>query len=236
MHLENFIWIPSKNAIFAYVPKVACTNFKCIIRYIEGHADWLDTQIAHDRNKSKMQYLSIMKNGKDLLYSSDIKKYTVVRNPYSRILSAYKNKIEYFKMEYADASKYPFFYDIYLKVRDFKKKLTTDSKEVSFLDFLLWMQNSKDYSAKNEHWISQYDILEPEHVHFDFIGRFENLNQDSEFILKQLGCDISFPSHEDVRFPPTNASNQLSKYYSDRERDLVQKIYAKDFEAFGYAL
>ncbi|MFT4851511.1 MAG: hypothetical protein ACI83B_004077 [Sediminicola sp.] len=39
--------------IFVYNPKVACTNWKCILRYINGHKeDYLSARIAHNKELS----------------------------------------------------------------------------------------------------------------------------------------------------------------------------------------
>ena len=232
---ENFIWLKSRSAIFCYVPKVACTNFKCIFRYLEGCSDWLDPQIAHNRKKSGLIFLSEVEERVELLERSDVKRYAVVRDPYSRILSAYKNKIEPYVKESETMNRDQFFYDIYRKVNLYVQEFEPKEKGLNFYGFLRWIEQSGNVHAKNEHWLPQIDIFNPDHIQFDYIGRFETLKKDADYILKALGCDVPFPSQEAVRFPATNASEQVQNYYGERERLLVRRLYADDFRTFGYA-
>jgi hypothetical protein len=49
----NFIYMEKQSFIFVYNPKVACTNWKCILRYINGHKeDYLSARIAHNKELS----------------------------------------------------------------------------------------------------------------------------------------------------------------------------------------
>jgi hypothetical protein len=108
--LTHSIHSKKANVIFGYVPKVACTNWKCILRYLDGHADYLDAQIAHDRKRSGLAYLSELPNGLDMLHDDSIPKLTCVRNPYTRVLSAYLNKVKPFALEGATAERDAYFF------------------------------------------------------------------------------------------------------------------------------
>jgi len=74
------------------------------------------------------------------------------------------------------------------------------------------------------HLLPQYLYTGPD-VH---IYRFENFNADTQDLLNRLGIKKPIPKH--------NASNHqhYSKYYNDRTRDIVAKIYAEDIKRFGY--
>ena len=43
---RNFIYNAERGFVFAYVPKVACTNWKSLLRYMAGHDDWLDNKLS----------------------------------------------------------------------------------------------------------------------------------------------------------------------------------------------
>ncbi len=91
---SNFIYDKTGGFIFAYVPKVACTNWKSLLRYMAGQADWLDSKLVHDKAGGGLHYLDLNGGDVDLLSDPGIPKYTMVRDPYSRVLSAYLNKVE----------------------------------------------------------------------------------------------------------------------------------------------
>lgn len=232
--LDHFIYSAKAQVIFAYIPKVACTNWKCILRYLDGHADYLDPQIAHDRKRSGLAYLSTMDNGKTMLTDDAIPKLTCVRNPYTRILSAYLNKVKPFATDGAPPDRDRYFYDVFLRMEVFRKESRPNEHVMSFDCFLDWLEFSGDPLVSNEHWTPQTAIVGEGEVNFDYIGKFEQLETDAPILLQRMRCDIPFPSHEAVKFPPTRASELVRTYYTPSAIEKVQRIYAKDFEFLNY--
>ncbi len=233
--LDNFIYSRNANVIFAYIPKVACTNWKCILRYLDGHKDYLDARLAHDRNKSGLSYISKMPNGIDLLMDKNIAKLTCVRNPYSRILSAYLNKIKPFAQDNAPPDRDVYFYQVFTVIDQYRQIKHPELEYVDFSCFLEWIELSGDPLAGNEHWIPQTEILGKSEYIFDFIGRIENLHKDAQIILDWLKCDIPFPTQQAVNFPPTRASESIDTYYTQIEMEQVQRIFRDDFSFLQYA-
>jgi len=232
---SNFIFDEKHGFIFAYVPKVACTNWKSVMRYMAGYTDYLDNRLAHDKVKGGLRYLDL--TGPDLALLSDpaIRKYTFVRAPYSRSLSGYLNKIQSNLPidENAEASHWV---KITKAVEEFRI-LTLDPKaypEINFEVFLLWLRDGKSHFRNDEHWQSQTILLRWPTVSFDFVGRFENLSADAVLLLKEIGCDIPFPTQKEVKFAATGADDLLDEYLSPACRSLIDEIFALDFKNFEY--
>lgn len=220
-----------QNFVYVYVPKVACTNWKGILRHLMGHENYLDPVLAHDKANGGLIYLNNRNDSQAILTNPDIQKFSFIRNPYTRVLSAYRNKIEPFNKGDSEPGDRNFWHQIFSLIRD-----ETNSEDVNFLCFLTWLKHSDSFHAKNEHWMPQHQILNPQSTKYDFIGRFENIGADSAKLLKLMNCDLSFPTQKDVKFPGTFAGKHMETYYDAPTRELVQELYADDFHFFDYKL
>ena len=233
---KNFVYDEARNFIFGYVPKVAWTNWKSLLRYMAGHDDWLDTRLAHDTVKGGLRYLDFEGPDAALLNQPPIRKYAMVREPYSRVLSAYLNKVES-RLPLApvtDAEDH--FHKVVRDIDAFRRDAldTNTHPEVSFEVFLLWLRDSGSWFVNDEHWVTQTILLRQPEVSFDYIGRFENMAADSDHLLKAMGCDQGFPSQKDLNFAPTGALSKVDRYYNTSCYALVGKIYETDFSSFSY--
>ena len=104
---------------------------------------------------------------------------------------------------------------------------------ISFHDFLLKL--SQGYISnpiippKHNNWI-MYTI--DDKVAVDFIGKFENLSEDFAYILDKVGLP-----HDLSKMPTAKNSDRKSSYrkwYGQQERKIVESLYRKELEEFGY--
>ena len=70
-------------------------------------------------------------------------------------------------------------------------------------------------------------------VKLDFIGRFENLQQDFNTVCDQLGIPHQQLPHSEKSFKK-NYNKHYTEYYDDETREIVAEKYARDIEYFGY--
>jgi len=133
-------------------------------------------------------------------------KFTVVRNPYTRILSAYLDKVE--------------------------RRALRENKESSFRDFLQALKDGKLYS--NAHWAPQNALLLLPVSELDFVGRVENLAPDLSRINEKIMGRVPEGPLKSFLGNATGAGNKLLAYYDAETAELVRKLYRKDFEIFSY--
>jgi len=146
--------------------------------------------------------------------------FTFVRNPFTRILSCYLDKILKDKKE---------------------KRLLLDylgqneepiETHLSFYDFLSAIR-SQTTAQKNAHWRPQYYQSYHQNMNYDFVGHFESLAADLRWICNKLYLDLeTYYQRQDPH--RTAAAQSIQEYYGDSEAELVREIYQIDFETFSY--
>jgi hypothetical protein len=141
--------------------------------------------------------------------------FTVVRNPYSRVLSAYLDKVGRKRHQ----------------GRRFLAWAARHNQPESFLGFCRYLEAGGLFL--DMHWAPQAEILCLPLERFDFIGKVETLDRDLAQILQHLyGVEPGSPA---VRAGTnTGASSRLDEAYGHEERQIVKRLYAPDFDLFGY--
>ena len=243
MKYRNFIYDESRGFVFVYVPKVACTNWKAILRQMLGFENWLDPSLAHDRSNGGLRYLDAAGPERAILLDPSVKKYTMVRNPYTRLLSAYLNKFESRLNKPRRENGKDFFDEIFQEIDLYRlEALGNDAfPEVTFEVFIRWIANKEKftppvlYMRTNEHWARQSDLLLWPEIQFDIIGRFENMREDSNRILQAMGSEMNFPTQLEVKFAPTDATSKIEKYFTPIAVKIIAEWFRDDFSALGYS-
>lgn len=133
-------------------------------------------------------------------------KFAVVRDPFSRTLSAYLDKID--------------------------RKYNQKEQKVTFKAFLQSLKAGKLHS--NLHWTPQTSLFLIPVEEFDFIGKFENLNTDLSTIIGKIKGETTEQGFVRAGPSSTSASDKVLKYYDDECVQLMQELFAQDFELLGY--
>lgn len=145
-------------------------------------------------------------NSREVSQFSSLFRFTVVRNPYTRTLSAYLDKVE--------------------------RRALRDNKESSFRDFLYTLQKGQLYS--NAHWAPQRALLLLPADQFDFIGKVESIDTDLPFIKEKIQGKRPEKPFKSFLNNSTGASRKLASYYDTETAQLVRSLYRDDFDTFGY--
>ncbi len=95
----------------------------------------------------------------------------------------------------------------------------------------------KNIVSDDEYWhcfLPQSESVCDENNNYfvNFVGKFENLEEDFQKILNLIGFnDIK----HDFEIKKNNRNHDsYKKYYDQKTLDIVNEIYKKDFELFGY--
>jgi hypothetical protein len=147
-------------------------------------------------------------------------KFCFVRNPFDRLVSWYN------MMLHKGVG------------NDFSKYLLTNSKNFSeFINLtkIIYETNKLEWDGKNPYpksiGFNQLDYVSDNkgNVLVDFIGRFENLNEDYDKIIEKIGVkNLPLPHLNKFEY------KDYRTYYTDKDIEKVYKIYEKDIKYFGY--
>jgi len=142
-------------------------------------------------------------------------KFTFVRNPWDRLVSAY-----HFLRAGGVGNEH-----------DMKWKERLEKYYPTFDTFLKEWVNSKDV-AWGMHFKSQYQFVCDENfrIMVDFVGYFENLESDFDYVKKKLGVNTSLTNVNKTK----SKKNHYRNYYSSETAEIVARVYHHDIRIFGY--
>jgi hypothetical protein len=162
----------------------------------------INTEIGVDGNS-----LAFDENWKDYF------KFAIVRNPWDRLLSCWKNKIE---MPWRESER-AYYY----------KVLGLDLlKDITFAEFIRRLNDDKLLYA-DKHWAQLHSLIDLDSI--DFIGRLENLQEDFNTICDKIGIPQQQLPHENK-----SEHKHYTEYYDEETKQIIAEKYAKDIEMFGY--
>ncbi|XP_072164411.1 carbohydrate sulfotransferase 11-like [Diadema setosum] len=234
--LHHIFVIPEFNVVFCSVPKVSCTNWKRLFSVISGHIQNYG-QIGDPHRFFRQHFRRLSSLGAD-----DIARvldthttFMFARNPYTRLLSAFMEKIEY-----QPGGRLP--HQIYRWLLRNRPEIVTPNTSdlLTFDQFLTFYTDS--VMEKNEHWQDMHELCFPCHIKYDFVGRYETLKPDADYFMRFIGA----PSNNEFPDPhkkPTYSSDRktlLLKYSSVSDSQLQHLSQnpglAVDLMLFGYSI
>jgi sulfotransferase famil protein len=209
------------HAVFVEVPKAGCTVVKRVMRHSEHAGAPFDQSVSvHDRARSPLA--APLRDGFDLdeVFGPDgsMFRFSFVRNPYSRVLSCYLEKIAG---------------EQWLRELRLPRLGFAPDEHVSLAAFLERVAD-QPMAEMDIHWAPQAVLLSLGRVTYDFLGRFESFHADLSAVIARVGFDA--PEHllHQRSAHTTNARDKVMEYYDDRTLRLVRHIYRADFDRLGY--
>ncbi|NXU89539.1 CHSTE sulfotransferase, partial [Xiphorhynchus elegans] len=217
--------------LYCYVPKVACSNWKRVLKVLDGALESVDVRGKMD-HRSGLVFLGDMEPEEIAYRLQHYYKFVFVRSPMERLLSAYRNK-------FGEIKEYQQKYGLEI-VRRYRRGGGRGSAgdDVTFAEFLRYLLD-EDVERMNEHWMPIYNLCQPCAVRYDFIGSYERLREDAEHVLEHIQAppSVRFPERQAWYRPVTDQTLQYYLCNTPRRliRDLLPK-YILDFSLFAYPL
>ncbi|XP_033624375.1 carbohydrate sulfotransferase 13-like isoform X1 [Asterias rubens] len=228
--------------LYCSVPKIACTSWKKVFLVLMKAFKTTEEISQYYTNRAGKKQLKELRDFSPFQIDRILKTYTkfmFARHPFSRVLSAFKNKLA------PDSS----FERAVLWQRSVGKRIidryrdkdhlpqTADNYDLTFNEFIKYLIDP-EANGNNLHWSEIYKQCLPCDIDYDIIGKFETLQSDSKFILNLINAEgVVFPGSDSSS--PTGSSNQtyLELHFKDVPLVDLQKLYERfrlDFQLFGY--
>tara|TARA_Y100001938_G_C8047104_1_gene409549 strand:+ start:318 stop:914 length:597 start_codon:yes stop_codon:yes gene_type:complete len=106
-----------------------------------------------------------------------------------------------------------------------RKSWDTELTNYTFKDYILFYNNKTSHGLPQNTFVLDKDGKQL----VDFIGKFENLQEDFDIICEKIGIPKK-------KLPYSNKSKHkhYTEYYDEKTKQIVAEKYAKDIEYFGY--
>jgi hypothetical protein len=156
-------------------------------------------------------------------------RFSFVRNPYERLVSAWADKFQDRYLVAGDS-----FIDKYLAHRNaIDPSLPRgEHRMLTFADFVTYATATASLRV-DAHWQLQDDILNMPRLALDFIGRVETFARDIRRVLDHVGADQRLRQAA-VMPPHASPHHSWPLYYTQDLADRVYRAYERDFDRFGY--
>ncbi|XP_075929825.1 carbohydrate sulfotransferase 12 [Petromyzon marinus] len=252
--LKHLIVDDRHGTVYCYVPKVACTNWKRIMIVLSGsasnngtpYADPMDippdvVHLSSSHQVFNQFWRKYGKSGRSRMKGKlqRYKKFLFVRDPFVRIISAFRSKFEIPNQDFYEAFVVPMlrqYQNVSAPPATAEEALSGGQrlKFSSFVQYLLDPATERE-APFNEHWRQVYRLCHPCQVPYDFVGRLETQSEDAPYLLRLL------QAQDELRFPP-GFLNRTDDRWEDRWfagipldwRQRLYKLYEPDFVLFGY--
>ncbi|XP_049684348.1 carbohydrate sulfotransferase 9 isoform X2 [Accipiter gentilis] len=239
VHLVSRIYVEDRHKVlYCEVPKAGCSNWKRVLMVLNGLA-----ASAHNISHDDVHY------GKHLrkLDSYDLKgiytrlntytKAIFVRDPMERLVSAFRDKFEH-----ANSYYHPVFGKAIIKKyrHNANEEALKTGSGVKFKEFIQYLLDSHRPVGMDIHWEQVSKLCYPCLINYDFIGKFETLEEDANYFLQLVGApaELKFPKFKDRHSSDERTSAEVVRQYlkelSKEERQLTYDFYYLDYLMFNY--
>jgi len=228
---DSYPWPPEKSLmhqepwhlLYCWIHKVASSSWSKVFFNLKGK------DVPPSRLHEAAQQFSVSSSKLPGAISNSLV-FMIVRHPFERLVSAYRDKFEL-------AKKYAYVYSMYTsKILGLRTSAEAEGARrptfSEFVDYLLRVP----VQQFNDHWVPYWLHCHVCEMEYDIIGKMETIEDDMEFIADRSGLAAT-----NMSLPWTNRRNSGDKvslqYFSNLTVNQVlglYRIYKLDFEMFSY--
>lgn len=224
--------LPQHRLIYLCVPKAASTTIRSILSSLEVGTPPGPLELLYNRRCSgirspRLTGFSVFHR---LANSAEALRFTFVRNPYARLLSAWSDRFQGRRLIEGKSS-----IDAYRVHRAAISRSLPDGPDqtLSFPQFVEFATATVDQRI-DIHWQLQDDFAKVPGLPLNLIGKVESFQTDFARVLDHIGVTQQARARY-LHLAVNPSSHQAwQEYYTDALAARVYRAYERDFDKFGY--
>ncbi|XP_072836561.2 carbohydrate sulfotransferase 8 [Pogona vitticeps] len=238
-HVSRIFVEDKYRILYCEVPKAGCSNWKRVLMVLNGLAS--STNVIQHNTVHYGNYLKRLDgfDRKGINYRlSTYTKMLFVREPFEKLVSAFRDKFEHANNYYHPVFGRPIISKYRLNAT--KEALRTGSG-ATFQEFIQYLLDVHRPVGMDIHWDHVNRLCSPCLIDYDFIGKFETMEEDANFFLHLINAphNLTFPRfkdrHSDEERTTTQITQQYFKQLSPSQRQRSYDFYYMDYLMFNYS-
>lgn len=224
--------------LYCEVPKAGCSNWKRVLMVLGGSA--VSTRdIPHDvaHYANHLQRLESYDRAGIAERLRSYNKVLFVREPFERLVSAFRDKFESPNSYYHPVFGRP----IISRYRaNASRTALRTGAGVTFREFVQYLLDVRRPVGMDIHWEPVSQLCNPCLLRYNFIGKFERLEEEANFLLQSIGApmNLTFPDFKDRNPLAERTSSSITQKYfaqlNSTERQKAYDFYYMDYLMFNY--
>jgi FkbM family methyltransferase len=225
---------------YRVLPKCACSSVGQIIHYLD-HGKFYDGDIHEPEAPIHKWAADGDRHICEIFDTRPVFRFTLVRNPYKRLLSSFADKVFGFQI---NGKRYRAGH-IHKHLKDYGVSWGPAANlPANFRAFVRFVADTIERGEpmhSDIHWTPcfrhlQFNVQRAPDWNLDFIGHIEHFKRDIDIVMRRAGIDPSrlppsIPRENTTSLPPISIQN----FYGPEEIEIMQRIYQHDFELFHYS-
>ncbi|KAG9272402.1 carbohydrate sulfotransferase 8-like [Astyanax mexicanus] len=238
-HVSRIYVEDTHKLLYCEVPKAGCSNWKRVLMVLQGQAASTG-EIQHEQ----VHYGNHLKRLDSFNHQGIARRletYTKVlflREPFERLVSAFRDKFESPNSYYHPVFGKP----IISRYRSNASQTALRTGEgVTFKEFIQYLLDVHRPVGMDIHWEPVVQLCSPCLIDYDFIGKFETIEEEANFLLRRIGApaNLTFPSFKDRNPNAARTSSRITQEYfaglNLTERQRTYDFFFMDYLMFNYS-
>lgn len=224
--------------LYCEVPKAGCSNWKRVLMVLGGRAP-STRDIPHDaaHYANHLRRLESYDHAGIADRLSSYTKVLFVREPFERLVSAFRDKFESPNSYYHPVFGRPIISRY--RANATRSALRTGAG-VTFREFVRYLLDVRRPVGMDIHWQPVSQLCNPCLLQYNFIGRFEQLEEEANYLLRTFKApkNLTFPDFKDRNPRAVRTSSSITQRYfaqlNSTERQKTYDFYYMDYLMFNY--